>query len=218
MRSFSAPTVIVLLATGVLAARQSSTPAKAPPIPEAKGMPARASAADYASQATAGSVTIGAEFMGHSVPRVEGPYSTEDYVVIETGFFGAPGARLNLSTADFSLRVNGKKSVPSSPYGMVLGSLKDPEWIPPTPPEKSKSGINTGGQNDSGPPPPAHMPIELVRAMSQYVQQSALPEGDRALPVAGLIFFQFRSKTQNIHALELVYTGAAGKATLDLHP
>ena len=68
------------------------------------------------------------------------------------------------------------------------------------------------------PPAPVHMPIELQRAMAQHVQKAALPEGDRALPQAGLIFFEYRGKTERIHSLELIYTGPAGKATLTLQP
>ena len=34
------------------------------------------------------------------------------------------------------------------------------------------------------------------------------------LPVAGLVFFPYRGKDTSIHAVELIYSGAAGKATL----
>ena len=54
--------------------------------------------------------------------------------------------------------------------------------------------------------------------MEQKVQKATLPEGDRALPVAGLIFFQYHGKTQSIKSLELIYDGPAGKATLMLQP
>ena len=43
-------------------------------------------------------------------------------------------------------------------------------------------------------------------------------EGERTLPQAGLIFFQYRGKTQSIHSIELIYAGPAGKATLALQP
>ena len=56
------------------------------------------------------------------------------------------------------------------------------------------------------------------RAMEQKVQKATLPEGDRALPVAGLIFFQYGGKTKGIKSLELIYSGPAGKATLTLQP
>jgi hypothetical protein len=45
-----------------------------------------------------------------------------------------------------------------------------------------------------------------------------LLEGDRALPQAGLLFFQYRGNAKSIHSVELTYTGLAGKATLALQP
>jgi hypothetical protein len=213
--------------TGILAtalclyAHGQNTASKDAQINEAKGMPPRAAATDYQAQAQAGKVTIAAEFLGHSVPRAEGPLSTEDYVVIETAFFGSPEERLKLSIDDFSLRINGKKApLSSQPFGLVAKSLKDPQWSPPEAAEtKSKTSIGNGSQSDSNmPPPPVHVPIELQRAMARHLQSSSLPEGERTLPQAGLIYFQYRGKTQSIRSLELIYTGPAGKATLPLQP
>jgi hypothetical protein len=192
------------------------------PATEMKGMPPRASPADYQAQAKAGNVTIAAEFMQHSVPKPEGPLSTEDFVVVEVGFFGQPGERLQLSVDDFSLRVNnGKKTLPGQPFGAVTSSLKDPEWSPPEeaePKQKSKGGLSTGGGGGDSAPPVVHVPIELRRAMAQYLEKASLAEGDRPLPQAGLIYFSFRAKTKSIHSLELIYSGPAGKATLALQP
>ena len=105
---------------------------------------------------------------------------------------------------------------------MVLSSLKDPSWSPPDQGDskpKSKGGLSTGGQGgDSGPPPIVHIPIELQRAMAKYVQESSLREGDRALPEAGLMFFQYRGTTNKIRSIELIYSGPAGNATLALQP
>ena len=182
-----------LLVAAVCLCAQAQTPPAAPPskevAPEIKGMPPRATPTDYQAQAPAGAVTIAAEFTGHAIVTLQGTLNTEDYVVIETGLFGAPDARVKLSIEDFTLRINGKKNpLSSQPYGMVIGNVKDPEWEPPTPP-KSKTSLNSGGgggQQDNSPPPPVHIPIEVQRAMAQRVQKAALPEGDRALPVAGL--------------------------------
>ncbi len=194
--------------------------------PEAKGMPPRAAPADYQAQAQAGTMTIAAEFKGHSVPTPQGPLSSEEYVVVEIGLFGSPGAQIKLSSSDFSLRINGKKSpLSSQPFGLVAASVKDPEWEPPVPSApKSKTsmgggGGGRGGQGESNEPPaPVKIPIGVQRAMAQRVQKAALPEGDRAVPVAGLIFFQYRGKTQGIQSIELIYAGPAGKATLALQP
>jgi hypothetical protein len=223
--------VAALIAALCLCAQGQNTPGKEAPI-EAKGMPPRATPAEYQAQAQAGTVTVAAEFKGHAVPTLQGPLSSEDYVVIETAFFGPPDARIKLSSADFSLRINGKKApLPSQPYGLVVGSVKDPEWEPPEPPApKSKTSMAGGGGGGGGrggrgeqadsnePPAPVHIPIGVQRAMAQRVQKASLPEGDRALPLAGLIFFQYRGKTQGIHSIELIYAGPAGKANLTLQP
>ena len=191
---------------------------------EAKGMPPRATPADYQVQSQAGTVTVGAEFKGHSLPTLQGTLSTEEYVVIETGLFGSPGARIKLSSGDFALRINGKKTpLPSQPYGLVVGSVKDPEWEPPVPvASKSKTSLGGGGKGEqsdaNAPPAPIQIPIGVLRAMAQRVQKASLPEGDRNLPVAGLIFFPYRGKTQSIRSIELIYAGPAGKATLMLQP
>jgi hypothetical protein len=194
---------------------------------EIKGLPPRAAPTDYQVQGKAGTVTLAAEFAGHGVPTPQGTFNTEDYVVVEVGLYGPPEARLTLSTEDFSLRINGKKMpVPSESYLMILKSLKDPDWAPPDPGEgksKSKGGITGGGGGGGGggndpPPPPPKMPLELQRAMAQKVQKAVLSEGDRALPVAGLLFFPYRGKAEGIHSLELLYSGPAGKATVNLQP
>jgi len=223
MRLSAALTIGVLSAALCLCGQAQDTPAKGAPI-ESKGLPPRATPADYQAQTKAGTVTIAAEFAGHSVPTAQGPLTTEDFVVVEMGLFGAPGARMKISASDFSLRINGKKAPLSSlPYGMILSSVKDPEWQPPEPPKsKSKTGLNTGGGGDqadsNAPPPPVKIPIEVQRAMAQRVQKATLPEGDRALPQAGLVYFQYRGKTQGIRSIELIYDGPAGKAALALQP
>ena len=100
--------------------------------------------------------------------------------MVEAGLFGPPNARLTLSPADFSLRINGKKApVPSQPYGLVLKTLKDPAWEPPESPSeaKSKTQIGTGGEKDpSILPHIVHMPIELQRAMEKKAQRASMPE------------------------------------------
>jgi hypothetical protein len=223
MRLSAALTIGFAIAATCLWGQGQSAPSTGAQV-ETKGMPPRATPADYQAQAQAGTVTIAAEFAGHSVPTPQGPLTTEDFVVIETGFFGPPDARIKISADDFSLRINGKKTpLQSLPYGMVLSSVKDPEWEPPEQAKsKSKGGLSTGGndqQSDpNAPPPPVKIPIEVQRAMAQRVQKATLPEGDRALPVAGLIYFQYRGKTQGIRSIELIYAGAAGKATLTLQP
>jgi hypothetical protein len=184
--------------------------------PAAKGLTPRPTPADYQAVAKAGDMTIAADFAGHGVPTADGVFSTEDYVVVEVAMFGPAGKRLKLSYEDFSLRMNGKKSpLPAQPFEQAFNSLKDPEWAPPPTESKSKTGINSNGQGESA-PPPAKMPMNLRLAMEQKVRAATLPEGERPLPSAGLIFFRQGGKLSNMRSLELVYDGAAGKATLPL--
>jgi hypothetical protein len=209
------------LAAVCLLAQKPAAPIEDAQNKGAQGLPPRATPADYQAQTKAGTVTIAAEFAGHSVPTPEGPLSTEDYVVVETGLFGPPDARVTLSPDDFSLRINGKKAPsPSQPYGLVVKSLKDPTWEPPGAAgasQKSKTSLGGGGgQGDSSAPPePVKVPIELQRAMAKRTQKASLPEGDRTLPQAGLLFFEYRGK---VRSAELIYSGPAGKATLTLQP
>jgi len=217
-RAWKTPILIVALC---LYASGQNTPTKDAQVNEARGIPPRATPADYQAQAPAGKATVAAEFLGHSVPTPQGIFTTEDYVVVEAALFGPPEARLKISFDDFSLRINEKKTpVPSQPFGAIFKSLKDPEWAPDVPAEeKSKSSFSTGGKAAGDPPPaPVHMPLPLQRAMEQKVQKVALPEGDRALPQAGLIFCQYRGKAEGIHSLVLTYAGPAGTATLTLQP
>jgi len=195
---------------------------------QAKGIPPRVAATEYQSHAQAGSVSIGAEFAAHSIPTPNHIFSAEDFIIVEAGFFGPPGAHLTLSRDDFALRINGKKMpFASEPFELVMKSLKDPEWQPPeTEADKeakkdSSGGLTTGGGGGGGeklPPLPPKMPFPLRRAMELQVHQSMMEEGDRPLPQAGLLFFHWAGKTDNIKSLELIYSGAAGKATLDLQP
>ena len=211
--------VLSPIAQGQTEAKPQEAPAAAN---ESKGMPPRASPTDYQVQAHAGTVTIAADFAGHSVTTADSVYESEDYVVIEVAFFGPPDSRLKLSIEDFSLKLKDRKTaLPSQPFGYLTRSLKDPEWQPPEQEEekKSKTGINTGGGGGEKPPPPK-MPLPLRRAMEQKVFKSVLPEGDRALPVAGLIFFQYHGKAQSLKDkdMQLIYSGPAGTASLPLQP
>lgn len=232
LQSATAPLFVALLA--VLSGQGAfAQGAPAPGTPAAsgasarvsKGIPPRASASEYLAHTQAGAITIAAEFDEHSVPTPEATLSTEDYVAVEVGLFGAPGAHATVAFSDFSLRINGKKAaLPAEQFAAVFRNLRDPEYSPPEL-EAAKSskggGLSTGGNNQSdlgATPPPVHIPPEMERAMQLRVQNAALPEGDRVLPVAGLIFFRYGGSRKGIHSLELLYTGPAGKAIVPLQP
>jgi hypothetical protein len=177
---------------------------------------------DYQARARVGPIAIGAEFMRHAVPTPQNEFTTENYVIVEVGIFGAPGEKARLSSQDFSLRVNGKKPAPSVPFGIVLSDLKDPDWQPPEAAKPKASAISAGGDNGTGAPetalPPPKMPLPLVHVMQIKVEKAAMPEGDRVLPEAGLLFFPYHGQGDKIKSVELMYSGPAGKATLTLQP
>jgi hypothetical protein len=202
----------------------NAAPATAARGPEpSKGVPPRATPDDYQAHAQAGTVVIAAELDGHSIPDPQSILSTEDYEVVEVGLYGQPGARLRLSYTDFSLRINGKKGLfAAQPYALVFKSLKDPEYEAPEAAaakeaKKGNTSMTTGGTTPNAPPdslpPIIHIPIAITRGWEQRVQRASLPEGERPLPQAGLIFFEHKGKTTSI---ELIYNGAAGKATVPL--
>jgi hypothetical protein len=196
----------------------ASTP-KPATIRENIGIPPRSGPSDYPAQAKVGQVTIAAEFAEHGIPTPEGVLSSDNYVVVELAVFGPQGTRLPVSFSDFSLRVNGKKSpVQAQPFERAGASVKDPEWAPPEKPEKSSStSIGGRGRNDTSAPPPGP-PAELRRAWAKRVMQVAWAEGERPLPRAGLLYFSYGGQAKGIHSLELIYSGEAGKATLNLMP
>src|SRR5580698_5322493 len=89
-----------------LSAQAPQPPAKDAPAAdakatEAKGMAPRGTPANYQAQVQVGKLTIGAEFMRHGIPTASNQLNSDDYVVVEAGFFGAPGAKATLSVNDF---------------------------------------------------------------------------------------------------------------------
>ena len=186
-----------------------------------QGLPPRSTPADYQVQAQSGEFTLAAEFVQHSVPTPDGIFTNDDYIVVETAIFGPKGKRLALTPNDFQLRVNGKKqNLPSQPFLYALKALKSPEWeMEQAVTKAEKAKVDTGGDPNSGEKPsPPKMSMELRRAMEQKVQRASFPEGERPLPQAGLLYFEYHGKLNGLKSIELIYAGPAGKATIPLQP
>jgi hypothetical protein len=197
-----------------------NAPGKAAQAIEAPSLPPRGSPAEYQAHAQTGAVTVAAEFTGHSIITPLATFTTEEYIAVEVALFGPPGTRLKLSHEDFSLRVNGKKALPAQHYLLLSKSLKDPEYVPPEPPpaKSDDAGVAVAGSKPSDRNPQWHpVPFEVTHRMETRVEKASLPEGDHALPEAGLIFFRYSGRDNGISSVELVYDGPAGRASLPIH-
>jgi hypothetical protein len=201
----------------------------------AQGTPPKTRAADYPVHVEIGSVTLAAEYLVHSVPTPKGNLIASDYLVVEAAFFGPSFSRLRMSPDNFTLRINGKGDpLSTEPPGMVSQSIKYPGARSHL---EAAGSVGMGdGTISVGPrPPPSQFPgdgnertapvqgpsvktAEDEAAIQYRVQNATLPEGEVSLPRSGLLYFYFRGKIKNIHALELFYEGAMGKTALKLLP
>ncbi|HKW97881.1 MAG TPA: hypothetical protein VJN43_09100 [Bryobacteraceae bacterium] len=218
MSRISIPVFTVFACALGLLQGQADPPKQVAP-PKDEGLPARATPADYQFHAQAGNLTLAAEFTGHNVGTPEGTLTTEDYVVVEAAIYGPDGARTTLSPTDFTIRINKKKPETAQPYGLVVSTLKDFQLEPTAAEQKEKTSVSTGGgQKDNSPPPPFRVPDAVRHEWRIRLQKISMPEGDRALPKAGLLYFPYRGKTDKIQSIELTYNGPAGKCSMALEP
>jgi len=195
----------------------------------------------YPVHVTLGARTLAVEYLARSIPVTGGSLFAEDYLAIEVAFFGAKNDSLVVSSAHFGLRMNGGKTpILAQAPGVVAGSLKYGQ--------ASRRRLEVGaGVGDAsvtlGRPAPverfpgdpsvrrAPMPRVPSQAPSapgveqqpaapveEMIASAALAEGERKLPVQGLLFFPYRGKPGSVKKLELEYEGPAGRATVTLLP
>lgn len=194
----------------------------------------------YPARVALGNLTLGAEYMVHSLPTPHGSLFTEDYLVVDAAIFGPRGTELKLSASHFVLRINGKKTpiLPQTP-AWVAASIKNPGWgSQGTRQLEAGGGIGNAGvilgrpqQVERFPgdptvyrgPRPIPAPSQPNRVekeppppIEDQIQQASMPESERKLPASGLLFFAYKGKTKSIKSVELLYEGPAGTATLKL--
>jgi hypothetical protein len=189
-------------------------------------------------------VALGAEYLVRSLFVRGQSFLTPDYLVVEVAVYPPKGEALEVSSGEFTVRLNGKKQLlfTQSP-GFVAASLKYPDW------ERRRTVEVSGGVGDTGvvlgrpetverfpgdprprqtrlpAPPKVSAPQdpsgldkpEPVRA-EEAVVEVALPEGKAAGPVSGYLYFAHKGKLKSIRTLELLYGGPAGHAILRLVP
>src|SRR5258708_5049509 len=112
---------------------------------------------DYPAHVKLPSLEIGAEYLLNSIPLNRGMYIAKDHLVLEVAIFPSTEDGVNVSTSQFTLRVNNKTILyPDSP-GAVASSLKYPDWqMRPT--MTAEAGAGNGSVVLGAPPPVARFP------------------------------------------------------------
>lgn len=200
------------------------------PKPKADAYPAHASTPE---------VSIGAEYLVHSVPARSLTFTARDHLVVEVAVYAPNGGTLNIALEQFGLRINGRKETiqPQSP-GFVAAGFKYPDWER-RPTLEAVAGAGDGGVIVGAPqavprfpgdptvrqtPPPRAPSVEETAGVDkepsarpeEVVVESALSEGPIHSAASGYLYFPFKGKTKSIRSLELLYRGPTGTLTLPL--
>jgi hypothetical protein len=199
-------------------------------------------ATDYPVHADVGAVSIGAEYLVHSIPAHSQTFFAPDYLVVDVAVFPGRLEPVEIGTNTFTLRINGRKEVifPDTP-GFVAASLTYPDW------EQHRRAEVQAGVGDAGvtigrppvvgrfpdDPTPGHSRLppapkaptpedqqgierDSPQSADEALAQVALPDGPVSKPIAGYIFFHHRGKAKSIKSLDLVFEGKQGSVTLKL--
>ena len=148
---------------------------------------------------------MGAEFLARSLLSPEGNVVLRDYVAVEVGFLVPKGRRPSVAA-----------SAGMGDAAVILGRPRQTERFPgdrrpthdrlPAPPkapvQEDRSGIEKQPQ----------------LAPEEIVTRQALPEGEAAGFVRGMVYFPFKGKIASIQKLDLLYEGPSGAAVLKLRP
>jgi hypothetical protein len=199
-------------------------------------------ATDYPVHEDVGTVSIGAEYLVHSIPAHSQTFFAADYLVVEVAVFPGRQEPVEIRTNTFTLRINGRKEIifPDSP-GFVAASLTYPDWEQHRRTEM-QAGVGNAGVTIGRPPvvgrfpddptprqsrlPPAPkaptpedqqgIEQDSPQSADETVAQVALPGGLATKPVAGYTFFHYRGKAKSIKSLDLVFESKQGSVTLKL--
>jgi hypothetical protein len=197
---------------------------------------------DYPVHADVGTVSIGADYLVHSIPAHNQTFFARDYLVVEVAVFPGRQEPFEIGANTFTLRMNGRKEIilPDTP-GSVAASLTYPDWEQHRRTEV-QAGVGDAGVTIGRPPvvgrfpddptpgqtrlprPPQAPTPEDQHGIEQDSPQTAdealplvaLPNAPANKPVAGYVFFHYRGKAKSIKSLDLVYEGKQGSVTLKL--
>ena len=198
--------------------------------------------ADYPVHAALGTVSIGAEYLVHSIPAHNHTFFTSDYLVVEVAVYPGSGETVQIGSTTLALRLNGRKQLmyPESP-GFVASSMKYPDWQT-HPRAEVQAGVGDAGVTIGRPPVVGRFPDDPTPSRSRLprspkapepddrlgieseepvsiddaVAHAALPEGAISKPVSGYLYFHYKGKPKSVKSVELVYEAKAGSVTLKL--
>jgi hypothetical protein len=207
------------------------------------GVPPRPNAADYPVHQTTGGVTVAARALTpDQIRKVLPPdLNRAGYIVVELALYPEPGKLVNVSAADFLLRVGPNsetaasvtgadvaatlvKHAPRQPRDVTVVTTADVGYESVNDPATGQRGhaVYTGagvgvGVGNPGPPFPDPAAADRSRdAMEHVLEAKSLPEGPASSPVAGYLYFpKPRGKAATAPA-ELDYYGAADQIKLRL--
>ncbi len=131
-------------------------------------------ATDYAVHAEIGTVSIGAEYLVHSIPAHSQTFFAPDYLVVEVAVFPGRLEPVEIGANTFTLRINGRKEIifPDSP-GFVAASLTYPDWEQHRRTEM-QAGVGNAGVTIGRPPVVGRFPDDPTP------RQSRLPPDPKA--------------------------------------
>jgi len=184
-----------------------------------QGLPLKSKPADYEVSGDAGKLQIGATYMGRSFGAGEkgSLHDAGNFIVVEIGVFASKTFQDELRTADFQLRVDGKKLVllPVAP-NLVAHTLRNRDSDPQRRRLILGGGMGNGGIVVGAPTPPENV-INNPDGPQNWnaAIESGIPEG-AIHGRAGNLFFDYPGKMTKVNCLILAYEGLGGKLELKL--
>jgi hypothetical protein len=193
---------------------------------------------DYTINGTAGTLSVGAEYLAHSLSGSGATFVSDDYLVVEVGIYPPRSGSYSVQAGNFTLRINGKTTLLAQAPGKVAASFKYDSWGQ-RPAFVGTAGVG-GGEVIVGRPrqqarfpgdsrDPYSRPATLPRVPTaaanvekkavlpeQVAVDCALEEGPATAARRGYLYFPWKGKLKALRTVELLYVSADGALTLKL--
>src|SRR5258706_3499242 len=117
----------------------------------------RSKISDYPVHAKLPAMEIGVEYLLNSIALDKGMYIARNHLVLDVAIFPSTQSGVNVSSSQFTLRVNNKTILYTDSPGAVASSLKYPDWQT-HPNATAQAGVGYGSVILRAPPPAARFP------------------------------------------------------------